>query len=223
MNIDWLFKNIETITDEEFHRFSESIIYLDSEQLSALYSGLSGLKGRPLAEIQKVSGEIKASFLIGAGVSGDISKSFEISDSYLLKAILPKLRDKYTDVIDRNAFKQSQKQRVWIKGDFNNKSSIYLDPNNFNVANIKDYKPIIKTKTWTEFHFEDINCDLPVIENYLSSIYRSLLFSKKSFEENVELFGYIHKLNEIKTGTSDHPTTSYIAIISPIFIFKRET
>ena len=163
MNIDWLSKNLETITDEELHRFSESIIYLDSEQLSGLYSGLSGLKGRPLAEIQKLSGEIKASFFIGAGVSGDISKSFEISDGYLLKAILAKLRNKYIEVIDRNAFKQSQKQRVWIKGNFNNKSSIHLDPGNFNIANIKEYNPIIKTKTWTEFRFEDINCDLPII------------------------------------------------------------
>lgn len=155
MNINWIFKNIESIINSDIDTFSDSIIYLDPEQLSELYSILSGLKGRPSVEVRKISGEIKASLILGTSVSGDVSKTIEISDTHLLKAILPALRKRYVTLSDCALFKQKIKQRVWLKGKLSYKSSFDLDVNSFGFDNLKSFMPVFKTRVWTKFAFAE--------------------------------------------------------------------
>jgi hypothetical protein len=210
MRIDWLFKNLNKIIDKEIESFSNSIIYLDSEQLYELYSSLFGLKGRPSLEVQQISGTFKANlFLTGTDVSGNISKSFEISDIHLLKAILEKIEIKYKHITNGDDVKNNQKQKVWLKGELKNRihETVGVDLNIKRVLN-------------TEFYCHNIRFDLPVLDYYVSSIYRSLLVSKKGFNEDVKVLGYIHNYNEVPTGTADAPKTYYIGTISPIFIFR---
>lgn len=222
MNIDWLFKNIETTIHTDDDSFGESIIYLDAEQLSQLYSSISGLKGRPTIEVQKISGEFKANllFALGSGISGEISKSFEVSDAHLLKAIYPKIRKRYRQVLNLEEFWQNQGRKVWLKGIFSYDFSSYPSVSKFNLKDVNSLQLEWMSKSTSKFYFDGIHCTIPFIENYLSSIYRSLYLGKKSFEENVDLLAYIHKYNEVKTGTTEHPTMAYVATISPIFILR---
>ena len=61
MNVDWLFKNLSKTVSEETNDIFEAVIYLDEEQLTATYSGLTGLRERPKLEVQNVGGEYRSS------------------------------------------------------------------------------------------------------------------------------------------------------------------
>ncbi len=208
MGIDWLFKNLNQLINEGFDNFSESIIYLDAEQLYELYSSFTGLKGRPTVEIQQASGEIKASLLLAeTGVTGGVSKSYEISDSHLLKIILPKLMEHYPEVNSGEMFKRHQKQRVWIEGELRN--TIYIRPP---LMSLEPYQGRVVFKP--EFYFDDFKCDLMLIENYLSSLYRPIFMENKEFKETAKLLGHVHMCKETETGRKDE------AIVSPIVILR---
>jgi hypothetical protein len=197
MITDWFFKNIETILTDDFDNFFETIIYLDVEQIYNLYSSITKLKGRPTVEIQKIKGGFKADLILGANISGAVSRTNEISDIYILKAILPKLKQYYAEINTVESLKNNVKKRVWIKGRLINSSQ--LKPG---------YEIIFKP----EFHFDNFKVDLLIEKNYLSSLYNPMFSQNIEFEENAELFGHIHIFKEIDKTAK--------AIISPITIIR---
>ena len=205
MKLDWLFKNLKQILKEDFDSFPESIIYMDSEQLTDLYSSFTGLKGRPKIEVQQVSCGFKTNIIVaGTDVQGGISKTYEISDSHLLKIILPKLKQQYQEITRADTFKEHEKKKVWIKGKFKNTLYIshHMDTRRLKVQSFRE----------PEFYFEKIKCKLLITENYLSSLYRPIFLKEIEFEESVELLGLIHSFKK-----SDE---KLLGVISPIVILR---
>ncbi len=205
MNLDWLLKNVEELIPGEFDSFPESIIYLDPEQLTELFSSFTSLKGRPKIEVQQISGGIKANVIVaGTDVQGGVSKTYEISDSHLLKIILPKLKQQYHEISNGDELKKMLKKRLWIKGKLRN--TLYISPQmNFERLNIRTFRE-------PEFYFENIKSQLLITEDYLSSLYRPIFQREMDFEEPVELLWYIHSFKE-SDGKS-------IGIVSPIVILR---
>lgn len=200
MKLDWLFSSLKKPIDGDYERFSESIIYLDREQLSSLYSSLTGLKGRPQVEVQQISGAFQANLVLASpSLSSGVSQSCEISDSYLLSIILPQLKERYPKMNNGETLKVRQK--AWLDGLLCNTINTYP------MISGDDYH--IETVLKTELRFDNLKCELLLIQAYMSSIYRPLIIEEKIFKEEVELFGYVHSCNADE------------ALISPVFIFKR--
>lgn len=204
MNLDWLFQNLEKSIKEDYDSFHESIIYLDIEQLENLYSGFTGLKGRPTVEVQSVGGALKTNILLaGADLTGGISQTYGISDSHILKSILPKLKETYKEIDKLTP--DHLRQRVWLKGEFSN--THYL-------GGVRtEFHPIYKPELILA---KDKVCELLFIENFLSSLYRPVFEGNKGIKEPVELLGHIHVVND-----GDISKSKVQAIISPIVILRR--
>jgi hypothetical protein len=213
MNIDWLFKNLLRTVSEQTNDFFESIIYLDAEQLASTYHGLTGLSERPKVEIQNINGDYKSSFLPSTGIVSASSQTFEISDSHLLRAMLPGLKTAYPRVADPSLLKSAQKQRVWMEGTLRN--TLYVLPSGLRCDGRT-------TALVLEFIQNDIKCTLTLHNQYMSSIYRPFIVEERMFEEKAELFGYLHSCEEKKIAVS--PVKEKIVfqtIMTPIAILRK--
>ncbi len=213
MNIDWLFKNLLTTMSEQANDFFETIIYLDAEQLAATYHGLTGLSERPKVEVQNIGGEYKPSFFSYTGVASASSQTFEVSDSHLLRAMLPGLKTAYPRVEDPPMLKSAQKQRVWVEGVL--KNTLYVLPSGLRCEGKT-------TALVLEFVQNDIKCTLTLLNQYMSSIYRPFIIEKRMFEEKAELFGYLHSCEEKKMAVSPvKEKIVYQAMMTPIAILRK--
>ena len=213
MNIDWLFKNLLRTVSEQTSDFFETIIYLDAEQLAATYHGLTGLNERPKMEVQNVGGEYKSSFLPSMGMGSASLQTFEVSDSHLLRAMLPGLKMAYLRVADPPVLKSAQKQRVWMEGVLRN--TLYVLPSGLRSEGRT-------TALVLEFIQNDIKCTLTLLNQYMSSIYRPFIIEGRMFEEKAELFGYLHSCEEKKIAISAvKEKIVYQAMMTPIAILRK--
>lgn len=212
MNIDWFFKNLSKTVSDQANDFSESILYLDVEQLSTTYSGLTGLQERPKVEVQNIGGEYRSNFFSESNGSA-LSQTFEVADSHLLKAMLPGLKMAYVRVADPPVLKSAQKQRVWMEGTLRN--TLYVLPRGLRCD----------TRTSTlvlEFLQNDIKCTLTMLNQYVSSIYRPFITEERMFEEKADLFGYLHSCEEKKIAISSvKEKIVYQALVTPIAILRK--
>jgi hypothetical protein len=213
MNADWLFKNLSQMVSQEKNDFFETIVYLDPEQLSETYSGLTGLRERPKVEVQNVGGAYRSSFLSSSGVGALFSQTFEVSDSHLLQAMLPGLKMIYPRVTEPQTLRSASRQRIWMAGDLRN--TLYVLPRGLRCEGKS-------TGFVLEFAQCDIKCSLMVLGQYMSSIYRSFINEQRTFEEKAELFGYLHSFEEKKVAVSSvKEKIVYEAVVAPIVILKR--
>jgi len=212
MNIDWFFKNLSKTVSDQANDFFESILYLDVEQLSTTYSGLTGLQERPKVEVQNIGGEYRSNFFSESNGSA-LSQTFEVADSHLLKAMLPGLKMAYVRVADPPVLKSAQKQRVWMEGTLRN--TLYVLPRGLRCD----------TRTSTlvlEFLQNDIKCTLTMLNQYVSSIYRPFITEERMFEEKADLFGYLHSCEEKKIAISSvKEKIVYQALVTPIAILRK--
>jgi hypothetical protein len=213
MNIDWLFKNLLRTVSEQTNDFFETIIYLDAEQLASTYHGLTGLSERPKVEVQNVNGEYRSSFLPSTGVMLASSQTFEVSDSHLLRAMLPGLKTAYLRAPDPPLFKSALKQRVWMEGTLRN--TLYVLPSGLRCEGRT-------TALVLEFIQNDIKCALTLHNQYMSSIYRPFIIEERMFEEKAELLGYLHSCEEKKIAISPvKEKIVYQAMMTPIAILRK--
>jgi hypothetical protein len=212
MNVDWLFRNLSRMVSEETNDFFETIVYLDAEQLAGTFSGLTGLRERPKVEVQNVGGEYRSSLSSSTGTGPVFSQTFEVSDSHLLRAMLPGLKMAYPRVADPLALKSAHKQRVWMEGVLRNR--LYALPRGLRCEG--------RTTAFVlEFIQSDIKCTLTLLGAYMSSIYRPFITEERTFEENAELFGYLHSFEEKKTALSAvKEKIVYQTIMTPIAILR---
>lgn len=213
MNVDWFFKNLSKTVSDEVSSFFETIVYLDTEQLSGTYSGLTGLRERPKVEVQTVNGEYRSTVLSPAGNTPAFGQVYEISDSQLLRAMLPGLKMAYSRVGDPAMLKSAQKQRVWMEGTLRN--ALYVLPRGLRCEGKT-------TALVLEFIQNDIKATLTLNNQYMSSIYRPFITEERMFEEKAELFGYLHSCEEKKIALS--PVKEKIvfhAVITPIAILRK--
>jgi hypothetical protein len=213
MNVDWFFKNLSVTVSGESNGFFEAIMYLDAEQLAGTYSGLTGLRDRPKVEVQNIGGEYKSSFVSSMGQGPFFSQTYEISDSHLLRAMLPGLKTAYPLVTDPAVLKTAQKQRIWMEGTLRN--ALYILPRGLRCEGRT-------TALVLEFIQNDVKCTLTLINQYMSSIYRPFITEERMFEEKAELFGYLHSWEEKKIAVS--PVKEKIihhAVITPIAILRK--
>ncbi len=215
MNLDRFFKNLAKTVSEETDGFFEAIMYLDAEQLTGTYSGLTGLGDRPKVEVQNVGGEYKSNFLssMSMGLGFVFSQTFNVSDSHLLQALLPDLKMAYSRITDVAALKSAQKQRIWIEGTLRN--ALYILPRGLQCEG--------RSTTFVlEFIQNDIKCTLTMINEYMSSVYRPLIKEERMFEEKAELFGYLHSCEEKKIAISPvKEKIIYHAVVTPIAILRK--
>jgi hypothetical protein len=215
MNIDWFFKNLSATVSGESNGFFEAIMYLDAEQLAETYSGLTGLRDRPKVEVQNVGGEYKSNFLSSTsmGLGFIFSQTFDLSDSHLLRALLPGLKMAYPRVTDPAVLKTAQKQRIWMEGTLRN--ALYILPRGLRCEGRT-------TALVLEFIQDDIKCTLTLINQYMSSIYRPFITEERMFEEKAELFGYLHSWEEKKIAVSPvKEKIIYHAVMTPIAILRK--
>ena len=213
MNVDWLFRNLSQMVSEETNDFFESIVYLDAEQLVGTYSGLTGLRERPKVGVRSVGGEYKSDLLSPTGVGPVPSQTFEVSDSRLLRAMLPGLKMAYPYVADPMSLKSACKQRVWIEGVL--RTRLYALPHGLRYEG--------KTTGFTlEFMQNDIRCTLAFLGPYMSSIYRPFITEERAFEEKAELLGYLHSFEEKKIAVSAvKEKMVYQTVVTPIVILRK--
>ncbi len=213
MNVDWFFKNLSKTVLDQTNDFFETIVYLDAEQLSATYSGLTGLRERPKVEVQNVGGEYRSSFLSSTATGSTSAQIFEVGDSHLLRAMLPGLKMAYLRVADPPVLKSAQKQRVWMEGTLRN--TLYVLPRGLRCD----------TRTSAvvlEFIQNDIKCTLTLLNQYMSSIYRPFITEERMFEEKADLFGYLHSCEEKKIAISTvKEKIVYQALVTPIAILRK--
>ncbi len=213
MNIDWFFKNLSRTVSDQANDFFESIVYLDVEQLATTYSGLTGLRERPKAEVQNIGGEYRLSFLSSAGMGRASSETFEVGDSHLLRALLPGLKMAYLRVAGPPVLKSAQKQRIWMEGTLRN--TLYVLPRGLRC----DTRTSVLV---LEFIQNDIKCTLTLLNQYMSSIYRPFITEERMFEEKADLFGYLHSCEEKKTAISAvKEKIVYQALVTPIAILRK--
>jgi hypothetical protein len=213
MNVDWLFKNLSKTVSEETNDIFEAVIYLDEEQLTATYSGLTGLRERPKVEVQNVGGEYRSSFPSSAGMGPTFSQTFDVSDSLLLRALLPGLEMAYPRVTDASVLRSAQKRRIWMDGVI--KNTLYNLPRGLRCDGRT-------TAVMLEFIQNDIKCTLTVLDGYMSSIYRPFITEERMFEEKAQLFGYLHSYEEKKLAISPvKEKIIYHAIVTPIAILRK--
>jgi hypothetical protein len=213
MNVDWLFKNLSKTVSEETNDIFESIIYLDEEQLAATYTGLTGLRERPKVEVQNVGGEYRSSFSSSTGMGPTFSQTFDVSDSLLLRALLPGLEMAYPRVTDASVLRSAQKRRIWMEGVL--KNTLYTLPRGLRCDGRT-------TAVMLEFIQNDIKCTLTVLDGYMSSIYRPFISEERTFEEKAQLFGYLHSYEEKKLSISAvKEKIIYHAVVTPIAILRK--
>ncbi len=213
MNVDWFFKNLSATVSGDSNGFFENIMYLDSEQLMGTYSGLTGLRERPKVEIQNVSGEFKSGLVSAAGQADISSQTYEISDSHLLRAMLPGLKTAYPRVTDPAVLRTGQKQRMWMDGTLRN--ALYILPRGLRCEGRT-------TALVLEFIQNDIKCTLTLHNEYMSSIYRPFITEDRTFEERAELFGYLHACEEKKIAISPvKEKIIYHAVMTPIALLRK--
>jgi len=213
MNVDWFFKNLSKTVSDEVSSFFETVIYLDTEQLSGMYSGLTGLRERPKVEVQYVNGEYRSTILPPTGNGPPSGQAYEVSDSQLLKAMLPGLKMAYSRATEPVMLKSAQKQRVWMEGVLRN--ALYVLPRGLRCEGRT-------TALVLEFIQNDIKVTLTLLNQYMSSIYRPFVTEERMFEEKAELFGYLHSWEEKKIAVS--PVKEKIvfhAVITPIAILRK--
>jgi hypothetical protein len=213
MNVDWLFKNLSKTVSEETNDIFEAIIYLDEEQLAATYTGLTGLRERPKVEVQNVGGEYRSSFPSSTGIGPTFSQTFDVSDSLLLRALLPGLEMAYPRVTDASVLRSAQKRRIWMEGVL--KNTLYTLPRGLRCDGRT-------TAVMLEFIQNDIKCTLTVLDGYMSSIYRPFISEERMFEEKAQLFGYLHSYEEKKLSISTvKEKIIYHAVVTPIAILRK--
>jgi hypothetical protein len=213
MNVDWLFKNLSKTVSEETNDIFEAVIYLDEEQLSATYSGLTGLRERPKVEVQNVGGEYRSSFPSSTGIGPTFSQTFDVSDSLLFRALLPGLEMAYPRVTDASVLRSAQKRRIWMDGVL--KNTLYNLPRGLRCDGRT-------TAVMLEFIQNDIKCTLTVLDGYMSSIYRPFITEERIFEEKAQLFGYLHSYEEKKLSISTvKEKIIYHAVVTPIAILRK--
>jgi hypothetical protein len=213
MNVDWFFKNLSATVSGESNGFFEAIMYLDAEQLAGTYSGLTGLRERPKVEVQNVGGEYKSSFVSSVSQGPVFSQTYEISDSHLLRAMVPGLKMAYPRVTDPAVLKTAQKQRIWMEGVLRN--ALYILPRGLRCEGRT-------TALVLEFIQNDIKCTLTLLTQYMSSIYRPFITEERMFEEKAELFGYLHSWEEKKIAVSPvKEKIIYHAVMTPIAILRK--
>jgi len=213
MNVDWFFKNLSATVSGESNGFFEAIMYLDGEQLAGTYSGLTGLRDRPKVEVQNVGGEYKSSVVSSASQGPVFSQTYEISDSQLLRAMLPGLKMAYPRVTDPSVLKTAQKQRIWMEGFLRN--ALYILPRGLRCEGRT-------TALVLEFIQNDIKCTLTLLNQYMSSIYRPFITEERMFEEKAELFGYLHSCEEKKIALSPaREKIIYHAVMTPIAVLRK--
>ena len=213
MNVDWLFKNLSKTVSEETNDIFEAIIYLDEEQLAATYTGLTGLRERPKVEVQNVGGEYRSSFPSSTGMGPTFSQTFDVSDSLLLRALLPGLEMAYPRVTDASVLRSAQKRRIWMEGVL--KNTLYTLPRGLRCDGRT-------TAVMLEFIQNDIKCTLTVLDGYMSSIYRPFISEERMFEEKAQLFGYLHSYEEKKLSISTvKEKIIYHAVVTPIAILRK--
>jgi hypothetical protein len=213
MNVDWFFKNLSATVSGESNGFFEAIMYLDAEQLAGTYSGLTGLRERPKVEVQNVGGEYKSSFVSSVSQGPVFSQTYEISDSHLLRAMVPGLKMAYPRVTDPAVLKTAQKQRIWMDGVLRN--ALYILPRGLRCEGRT-------TALVLEFIQNDIKCTLTLLTQYMSSIYRPFITEERMFEEKAELFGYLHSWEEKKIAVSPvKEKIIYHAVMTPIAILRK--
>ncbi len=213
MNVDWLFKNLSKTMSEETNDIFEAIIYLDEEQLAATYTGLTGLRERPKVEVQNVGGEYRSSFPSSTGMGPTFSQTFDVSDSLLLRALLPGLEMAYPRVTDASVLRSAQKRRIWMEGVL--KNTLYTLPRGLRCDGRT-------TAVMLEFIQNDIKCTLTVLDGYMSSIYRPFISEERMFEEKAQLFGYLHSYEEKKLSISPvKEKIIYHAVVTPIAILRK--
>ena len=213
MNVDWFFKNLSETVSGDSNGFFETIMYLDSEQLVGTYSGLTGLRERPKVEVQNIGGEYKSGLVSAAGQAAVSSQTYEISDSHLLRAMLPGLKTAYPRVTDPSVLRTAQKQRMWMDGVLRN--ALYILPRGLRCEGRT-------TALVLEFIQNDIKCTLTLHNQYMSSIYRPFVTEDRTFEERAELFGYLHGCEEKKIAIS--PVKEKIifhAVMTPIALLRK--
>ena len=213
MNIDWFFKNLSKTISDRADDFFESIVYMDVEQLAATYSGLTGLRERPRVEVQNVGGEYRSNLFFSTGVGPASSQTFEVSDSHLLRAMLPGLKMAYLRVADPPVLKSAQKQRIWMEGTLRN--TLYVLPRGLRCD--------ARTSALVlEFVQNDIKCTLTLANQYMSSIYRPFITEERMFEEKADIFGYLHNCEEKKIAVSSvKEKIVYQALVTPIAILRK--
>ncbi|MBP1730396.1 MAG: hypothetical protein H6Q55_825 [Deltaproteobacteria bacterium] len=213
MNVDWFFKNLSKTVSDEANSFFETIVYLDTEQLSGTYSGLTGLRERPRVEVQSVGGEYRSAIFSPTGNGPAAWQTYEISDSQLLRAMLPGLRMAYPRITDPVMLKSAQKQRVWIEGALRN--ALYVLPRGLRCEGRT-------TALVLEFIHNDIKATMTLLNQYMSSIYRPFVTEERMFEEKAELFGYLHSCEEKKIAISPvKEKIAFHAVITPIAILRK--
>jgi hypothetical protein len=213
MNVDWFFKNLSKTVSDQTSDFFETIVYLDVEQLATTYSGLTGLRERPKVEVQNIGGEYKSNVFSSTGVGPASSQTYEVGDSHLLRAMLPGLKMAYLRVADPPVLKSAQKQRVWMEGTLRN--TLYVLPRGLRCEGRT-------TALVLEFIQNDIKCTLPLLNQYMSSIYRPFITEERIFEEKAELFGYLHSCEEKKIAISAvKEKIVYQAMMTPIAILRK--
>ena len=213
MNIDWFFNNLSKTVSDQANDFFESIVYLDVEQLATTYSGLTGLRERPKAEVQNIGDEYRLTFFSSANMGPASSQTFEVSDSHLLRAMLPGLKMAYLRVADPPVLKSAQKQRIWMEGTL--KNTLYVLPRGLRC----DARTSVLV---LEFVQNDIKCTLTMLNQYMSSIYRPFITEERMFEEKADLFGYLHSCEEKKIAISPvKEKIVYQALVTPIAILRK--
>jgi len=213
MNVDWFFKNLSRTVSDQAKDFFESIVYLDVEQLAATYSGLTGLRERPKAEVENIGGEYRLAFFSSANMGRAPSQTFEIGDSHLLQAMLPGLKMAYLRVADPPVLKSAQKQRIWMEGTLRN--TLYVLPRGLRCDSRTSALVL-------EFIQNDIKCTLTTHNQYMSSIYRPFITEERMFEEKADLFGYLHSCEEKKIAISPvKEKIVYQALVTPIAILRK--
>ena len=215
MNVDWLFKNLSKAVSGETNDFFETIVYLDVEQLSGIYSGLTGLRERPKVEVQNVGGEYTSSFLSSTsmGMGFMFSQMFDVSDCHLLRALMPGLEMAYPRVTDPSVLRIAQKRRVWMDGVL--KNTLYNLPRGIRYDGRT-------TTVMLEFIQNDIKCSLTLLNEYMSSVYRPFVTEERIFEEKAELLGYLHSYEEKKVAISAaKEKIIYQAVVTPVAILRK--
>ena len=145
-------------------------------------------------EVQNVGGEYRSSFLSSTGIGLTFSQTFEVSDSHLLRAMLPGLEMAYLRVADPPVLRSSA-EAEGLDGGCLKKHTLRTCRAGF-VVNGRT------TAVMLEFIQNDIKCTLTLLNEYMSSIYRPFITEERMFEEKAELFGYLHSCEEKKIAVS---------------------
>ncbi|MCD4785156.1 MAG: hypothetical protein K8T10_15175 [Candidatus Eremiobacteraeota bacterium] len=203
---------------EDINRFWEKIIYLDSKELSRLYSGITGIRGRPITQIESLKKNFNASLNIfqaisfGGSQGESVSVKYEISDSYLLESLLPDIEKYYyTKIQNEEDFSKNEGIiGVWITGT--------LTKRRFPAP-----YPYDKVKKIPCIHNELLCFYLSFDSKHFNSIHLNLLDNQIYEEENIKepckAFGRYHIANSVIQDAGIRHSKNKIGYFVPIFIW----